>query len=629
VKDAIEKLDGENLKGVADAPSSGRNWWVRISQDVHWVTLMDMGTMGKEAWEDILRLWKRRGENARGKFGEALTGWIPSWIPYASQLKHEFHRRQQDSELASVQVWEKALENVDAYALIESFDRVTIKDQLKATLIRLTKLGRLDWGEVKLWRALNRFSHFNIPKQECQRDPVLLDKYLQKVIADIWGDKDLYRTWKTSNESAYKSNRDAYEGVADDLSAHGLLGSQLKYMLETFVRAKKAGRPISDQVNPHLYEQLVLYAMLKGKMSMQEKFFYLIMGVRHGLIPFERLSILVGQISMETFPFIDYFYGHNNTRKEITEIAESIEEEFNPFKPGVKTTAFLMEEVVRDETARQRVVKCIDRVGNRMDHEDVPTAAAFLRAGSWDKFLIVSSGQLQRVTEEGLKNAYVGFSTLFKSYGIIAEKKAAHGQHFSSSDSRFLAERLIAYMHYDNVVARQATDNTSRPELSYGAIDNETMPSGSNRKPREFRDPMNDLAYAVFSAYRDQIKRFQPREQLVDDEDEPIDFEKYEKMYFAFDENGKRRREIIGKGSAKGKRIHKMTYEMEDAFSAAVQSDGGALLMRILREHKDHLINEGGDENKLSYEVHKDFFGRQKRFTHAPNGSFPHYVAAA
>lgn len=628
VENEIKEFDNQKMLSVANAEPQGKEFWLWFTRDIQWLSIMDYWTMATEGWEDIKRLWKRRGENARGKVGELLTGWIGDKVPYFGQLKHEFHRRQQSSEQEAVGVWEKALENVDSYKLIEDIPHVNNQDHLKAVMILLTKRGRLDWDDPELWKALSRFSHFKIPIHECHRDPILLEKWLQKVITDIWTDKDLYRNWKTTNEHSYDSERDKYAGVADFYSNAGLLGPQLEYMLKTFVEAKEKHQPIPDQVNPHLYEQLFLYAMERGKMTMQQKFFYLIQGLKWKIIPFDRLSIVNSKISTDTFPFIDFFYQHNHTEPEILELAESlIESPDQRFKPGPKTTTFLIEEVAHDEEARQRVTKVISRKGNSIDHEDIPMITGYMSQGGWNNFLIVSSGAIQRVTPEGLKNAYVGYNTMFKIYGMLAEKKAEDSQSLPPSDIDYLAERIVAYAHFDNVIVRQAIDNNNRPKLSLREIENETMPSGNNKKAKQYRDPMNELTFRVFDAYTDEISQIlESQGKLLGPEDAAIEgatrqekYKKYRNMFLGVDDQGRTLNETpFGANHKKGGRIFKMSNEMEAAMIEAVKVDKGKKMTDILRDmsvRQNKFINEGDEQ--LDYVTHKDDLGRQKRFEKA------------
>ncbi len=595
----IKSIDGESLRNVNTLTPTNKDLWLRLTTDVQWLSIMDYWTMAKESWEDLSRLWKRRGENARGKVGEMLTGWIGDKVPYLGQLKHEFHRRQQSSEQDAVGVWEKALENVDSYALIEQIPHVNNQDHLKALINLLTKRGRLDWDNKELWMSLSRYSHFSIPTHECHRDPILLDKYLQRVIADIWNDKDLYRTWKTGNEHQYKTERDKFTGESDFLANRGALASQLEFQLRTFCERPK-GAPMPQSVNPHMYENMFLYAMQKGKMKMEEKFYFLVRGLETGLIPFDRLSIINAEISTTSFPFIDYFYGRNNTAAEIKEIAKSITETKNghpTYTAGVKTTAFLMEEVCKDETARQRVFKVLDRKGDEIDHEDIPLVAAYATFGQLNNFLVPIAGQRQRITTEGIKNAYVGYNTLFKVHGLLAKKRAEDGQQLSPSDVDFLVSRLIAYIHFDNIVIRHASDLANRPGISYETLENETMPSGSGKKPKEFRDKMNHLVDRVIRTYH--IGNLIGEDQLNE--------------YLGLNPDGSRNRVQLKRTETDSKKVHGMTGAVYEALSKAVR-DNPAGFIEILKEMSTELLNEGDDEDQLTYAKHKDIFDRSKRF---------------
>ncbi len=631
VRGDLDKFDAKSLQSVAEAKAGGKEFWLWMTRDIQWLSIMDYWTIAKEGWEDVSRLWKRRGENARGKVGELLTGWIGDKVPYLGQLKHEFHRRQQDSELSAVQVWEKALDNVDSYKLIDEIEHVNSPDHLKAIIALLTKRGRLVWEDKKLLIALSRFSHFKIPIDECHRDPILLEKWLQKVIADIWADKDLYRSWKTSNEHNYDSERDKFEGVAGYMSVGGKLQSELEYMLKTFIDAKENDKPIPDQVNPHYYEKLFFYSMQNGKMSMQAKFFYLVQGIRYGLIPHDRLALINGKVSTESFPFIDYFYQQNNTLPELIELGKTIEEKGEKrFEPGPKCIAFLIEEVGRDERARQRLVKVISRQGQKIDHEDIPMATALLNYGAWNEFLIVASGAIQRMSPEGMKNAYVGYNTLFKTYGMISKKKADSNQLLSRQDAKYLASRLAAFAHFDNIVVRQANNGKARPDLTIEEIKTGTMPSAEGKTPAHFRDKMHKLMDKVMEEYKGEIEAFLMRKGKLevkqkDGPNKAITVDTYLDTYLGRSSDHKTRDEKILQGDEK-LRIFDMSADMQEALTEAIGSDGGMRLMDVLQDmsiadprnpSKELLDNEGDDPLKFD----KEIFGRQSRFAKANGGN--------
>ena len=86
------------------------------------------------------------------------------------------------------------------------------------------------------------------------------------------------------------------------------------------------------------------YAIRNGKMSMEDKFYYLVQGTAHGLIGLDRLRTLAGEEGgvLNIFAFIDYFYQKNNTLPEIKALAKRLEETPDPgnalyCKSGLKT----------------------------------------------------------------------------------------------------------------------------------------------------------------------------------------------------------------------------------------------------------------------------------------------------
>ncbi len=512
ILDSIDAFDKRSYD-LTKQPHGRRNWWQYITKDIQWLSIMDYVQMAKEASEDIQRLWKRRGEQARAKVGTLLTSWISNKVPYIGQLQYEFNRRAQSSELDAVGVWKKALENVDPYTMQESLSEIRNADHLKAILMRLTELGRLNWDDVELWRALGRLSHFQMPEEPCKRDQQLRDFWLKKCIEDIWTDKSLYYDWKQANDGSYNSGKSKFTTTADDLSnISGGLAARMEMQLRMFKRAKDNNEKIPNDVNPHIYEECLHYAIRNGKCSMEQKLYYLVRGVASGLLPLDRLRYLAGEGGkvLNVFPFIDYFYGHNNTVADLKRIEKMIIETVpgKEFAPGPQTTLWFNLEVLRDPSVRTRISKAIsgERAQN-IDHEDYPGLMSQADFTQIEELTGAISGTRQKQSYEAMKNAYLGFTMRFKTLGRIASLHQRNGK-FGKQEVHEASQAILAYVHYDNIMTRNGWDKKERGKLEWNKYDEE-CPSSGGKTVHQVRDTANAFIVEIFNALEARNVQFQ------------------------------------------------------------------------------------------------------------------------
>jgi|GEM_PF-2601674 len=504
----IERLDKE-YTDLSGADPSKIFSFSKMFSNVHWVTVGDVWSMMKEAGEDITRMWKRRGESARANLGKSLFGLIPKEIPYFGQLAREFEGRSQSSEQEEVGVWEKRYETVDSYTLLNDIlGKSRNRDELKAVTNLLTKRGRMDWNFEPYWTVLESLSDYHMPHKACKRDVVLRDLYLQKLTTNIWNDKGQFESWKTQNDSGIESGKSSFKGTLDTLSGtKGGLEARLEYMLQNHI-AQKNGAKISkeDEINPHLYEGILHYAMRNGKASLEGKIFFLIQGIAHGLISIDRVKGMLGEQGeiLNTFPFIDFFNG--KTFSDITLMAKKLgmddKGENHATTYDYRTTDFILHDIANDEGAQQRASKGISRIAENIDHEDWPGMTAMMEYSDVEMAVSMTSGDRPKMTAQGLQNMYVGYNSLLQSFAVRAKWAKQRGKKvvFTKNEAKKIAKYLAAYVHYDNMVTN-AAGKKNRPNLSWNKINDEAPVVGGDHKTKEFRDAMNKFTRRVADSY--------------------------------------------------------------------------------------------------------------------------------
>ncbi len=499
---AMRKIDLERMDLTHVPRSTAASLWRRFTRNVEWMSISDIISMFRDIKEDIQRMWNRRSQAARSRMGERITGLIPEVIPYFGWLKHDFRGREKASEQEEVGIWEKRYEKIDEEQLLRMVGETTNRDQVKAIVNLLTNRGRMDFDHEPFWTTLERLSRYSMPHGPCRRDNLLRNTYLQKLITDIWGEKSLFEHWKTTNDGGIKKGKDSFQATTDDLSniRKGLKG-MLHRLLQNRIKEQSGGElSKEEEVNPHLYEQVLNYAMRNGKMTMEEKFFYLIQGIAHGIMNVDRLHGFTGEQGgvLMQFPFIDYFTDKNNTLPEIRKIASRIGTP-DQVEPDYRTTYFLYQEVMQNKSAQDRMSKAL-KVAQNIDHEDIPMLLSVLDYNNVKNLISVFSGNLWKVSPPAMKNGYVGYNSVFQYYAARARmylEGVPGAKPLTQADLTKLATTIAASVHYDNLVTGTAMEPKipSRPSLSWNEINNTVPVSGGTTPTGAFRDKMNAFSF--------------------------------------------------------------------------------------------------------------------------------------
>ncbi|MFA5273092.1 MAG: hypothetical protein WC353_02930 [Candidatus Peribacter sp.] len=514
----VDRMDKEFAEITQEPAVKKKTMSQRLG--IQWLCILDVMRMYKEFQEDILGIWHSIQDQKTADAKAGLTKNMPVYIPgtnikipiigkYTERLHHYTERARNSKELERVKKWEDAFTNLDAEELLDFIGQTPTRDQLRGSIQLLVQKGRMNWGDHRVWKALNEKSKYRMPFGPCDRDETLRDKWLHKLIADIWTDKDMFNEWITGNSGNFDKHKQNYTHEADNFAnIAGKTAYELHVMLKTYVECTNPHnpKPLPEEINPHHYEELLHYSMRNGKMSMEQKVYFLIQGVASGFLPLERLRVIAGEKGgvLLKFPFLDYFYQRHNTLPEIRDIAERITE-YGPdgkptFKPGTKTTMFMRLVILRDQKARERISKALDKGAEGLDHEDIPYLATEIDWVKMDSLLGVMSGARSKVSKEGWKNAYVGFNEKFKVYADLArlarEKKAI----MTESDVRDLAQSIGAYIVMDNQMMRATSLKPGQVSLSSEALEIERPVSCPYVHTGAFRTRTRDFVWDLARA---------------------------------------------------------------------------------------------------------------------------------
>ncbi|MDD4287365.1 MAG: hypothetical protein PHN33_03380 [Candidatus Peribacteraceae bacterium] len=513
--DAMEKKFAE----IAEEPASKKRT-ISEKLGIRWLCILDIMRIFKEFKEDVEGIWHSIQDQ---KTADTKAGWtkrLPVYIPgtnikipiigkYTERLPHYTERARNSKELERVKKWEDSFTNLDAEELLKVIGETPTRDQLRASIELLVKKGRMNWGDHRVWKALNQKSKYEMPIVPCERDETLRDKWLHKLISDIWLDKDMFNEWMTGNSGNFDKHKQSYTHEADNFAnIAGKTAYELHIMLKTYVECTtaKPKKPLPEEVNPHHFEELLVYSMRNGKMSMEQKIYYLIQGVASGFLTLERLRAIAGEKGgvLLKFPFLDYFYQRHNTLPEIRSIAARITERGpdgkSTFLPGAKTTMFMRLVILRDQKALERISKALDKGAEGLDHEDIPYLATEIDWVKMTSLLGVMSGARSKVSKEGWKNAYVGFNEKFKVYANLARLSQEKKAMMTDGDVRNLAQSIGAYIVMDNQMMRATDLKAGQISLSSEALEIERPVANPALRTADYRNRTRDFVWELAHA---------------------------------------------------------------------------------------------------------------------------------
>lgn len=494
-----------------DTTKQGRTLgvWESLFGGMRLASINDVVRLWNDTMEDIKDIYKRRQDSVIKDIGYGLTKplqdsdllkQIPGAGKYLTGL-HAYHqRRYANTEQEAADKWKDGLKNEDSHTLLHFLHYTRNKDTIRGIITLLCERGEMDWNDWHVWETLNDISGYHMPVRPCLRSDVLRDTWLRKIISYIWNDKELYYHWRSENDSKTKSGKEHFVPWVDQLSnLRGGMDGELNKQLRLWNEWKKGGEvgtPPED-IKPHLFEKVIHYAISNGKMTMEQKFFYLIRGVADGILSIDRLRTLAGEEGgvLNQFPFIDYFYKKNNTLPEVQALASRLRETDDygddTFKPGAKTTLWIQLDLVRNKGVQERLSKGTSRTSSEtIDHEDVPLFLPQLDYNSVRGMADVISGSRQKMSPEALKNLYCGYSSKFKIFGRLAQLEDKGKERFTPEDASILADAIGAYVDVDNILARRGYNAETRPTLSLSQLAS-AGPSSDGHTTAEYRRNMN------------------------------------------------------------------------------------------------------------------------------------------
>jgi hypothetical protein len=389
----------------------------------------DLWEMGKI----FVDYWKRRyGRKQKTRIGTLGENAFPGL--YGSEYK----RVKQASENEHVNNFKESYSNFGVDELKNKMYATKDKDELKAVIEVLAEKGQIKWEDKKMWETFNRIAQGS----PCWvREKTYLDD-IEKIVDSFWG-RDSFREYRNKNDSSYNSVREAFQDNAkrleNDPQKNGGLRGALKSLMFKHLRG--------DYVNPAEYESYLYFAIKAGKLSFENKLYFLIMGLGAvgpsgmPLLSIDRVASVEGDL-LNNFPILDYFVDPNTQkydeqgrpkRNRTTGEPEKGRPDMNFYKRlvrlycapngdlrnihkadecenGTEFDDFSDRVIMWNEYARIRLEDKAASEVARWDHDDFHKFAPILNDETIEQLTKLRGGAQAQASIAGLRNAYTGLN---------------------------------------------------------------------------------------------------------------------------------------------------------------------------------------------------------------------------
>lgn len=452
-----------------------------IWNETEFISAQDVGELGKHIWEYWTRTWERRMKNRFSKFG--------SHLPF---IGTEMLRIKEDTEHEEVGKFEHAMAHMGDFEIRGLLNGSSNQDQIKACIQVLTEKGMMRWDDVRTWKAINRIPGLSndkkipIPNDDNAYAIVGMSEsgmpkrgmdYLKDAFENIWGDDNLYDSWRSKNKGAYKSGMDKYESDAAALEndPNGLTGG-MRVLLSEHMRGV--------QVDPQKYEEFIRYAIKEGKSNAENRLYYIVMGVATNLLTLDRVADLNGLCNKQ--PWLDFFtqakdqdkpltlttmqsqvpphYNRTFTVSDFRVMANFFDKDSDPskkeFGPGKNVHDFFWKRIMPHETTQTRTLKA-SRGAESMDHDDAHFFMPCLDYRQVRNMCGSSAGDKKYFSPPGYLNVFPGFSEWSRTLA-------------ATKNRNLLEKAILSYVNFDGIITgRFLKSDTKKQVISDNVLEND------------------------------------------------------------------------------------------------------------------------------------------------------------
>lgn len=495
-KISTEFLPKDQVFKFGDMTAPEQSYFTQLWRDTRILSVNDIWQLMKAGYEYYIRRFER---TQKGRYSD-VTKQVPFW-------GQEMKRINQNAENEEVNQFKEAMEQMGVSEIQAIMRSTHNRDQMKACFIVLTAKGQLRFDDIEMWSNMNRFLAADklipIPgngdprTQISEKDERTGLDFLHLAIDATWGEGQ-FSEWYSGNKSTFAGNaKKFYEKGKELEGVQGGHGRRLAFLLAQHKKGEWA--------DAQEFEGLILHSIEAGKISMQEKLYYMVEGVacenQYGrtLLDYDRMAHINSEMLIR-FPLLEYLCQSQRreggpyrvTKDDFKRWVEDWDhgQPLDPAnnKPNERVYEFLWKHVIPNDHTQNRINKAI-RNGENIDHDDMfaylPPATEQIIT---DACKGLSGGGKKFFTVEGYANAFPGFSQYIRS---LAENQ----------NMRKMIEAIKSYVRFESIMTGRWDKYDKH---TYQRMDKATLQSGTivtDTPPVKFIDELNTLVRNIATLY--------------------------------------------------------------------------------------------------------------------------------
>lgn len=535
------KFDGKNPFALEKDRPYGpiEEMW----QEYMFLSVKDLIGLGKAIIEFVKRKHQARSKMRYSNLGKYLP-------PRA--LGTEMERINQQAETEEVNQYKEAMAQWGTWQVLGKLHSTSSRYEAKACFIVLTEKGELRWDDIGMWKCLNRLTSSQTtkgaalyikPTHEPQIDPktgrlVNGEDRTKEAIDALYGEGQ-WSEWFSKNITGYNNAKNAFEfkgkQLEGDPKGSGGLAGELTRLLSDW----KVGK----YVNPMEYEELIDFGIKYGKMSAEQKIFFLFEGITARcpggpmqgmtLLHLDRIGDLDGKW-LNQFPLLDFFTSPYPKTMDPRYLSGELKkppegkykvEDFERLKDaffskeskacesGLEFSKFLWEYMLIDPYFRKRLSKGLRRADN-MDHDDAHIYVPPSSMEEIEKLTGSYNGTQTFFTIEGYKNAYGGYNQFLVSLSNIRdelgemEKKGlkVDKSTYEENDNQML-DAVRGYFLYDAYLSGRKDQHTASRARLGDTHYRDTLINDPSFTVGEHKEQLDSFVKEVCEAYKIDWKK--------------------------------------------------------------------------------------------------------------------------
>lgn len=514
-KDA-DHAAADHEEKISDVHTSTASYLKSLWNNTVFLTGQDIWQLLKSCYEYYVRWYERKAKHRYSMYGKDLP-----------KISTEMLRIKEEAEHQEVGKFKEAMVHMGVLEIKHIMYSTTNKDQLKACMETLVEKGQMRWDDIALWKSVNH--HLPAKKQIRYDTSSNADPYkgvykdpttgklltgmdmLQKGIDFMWGDNQ-FNNWWSSNDGKFNSNMNTFNEKGSQLENDPKNNGGVTAHLQMLLRNHMEG----GWTDPQEYEGTIRFIIDAGKSGVEEKFYYIVMGVATGILSLDRIGAIDGKY-LNKMPWLDYLTDKGSAKPfqdgkegpytipQLKKLAgylyndPNIKKPDEKFLPSRRTKDFLWEYVLRDERTLWRTNKGI-RKANEIDHEDTPFIVPLVSETNAEVLTKLQNGANGMFSTEGYLNAYSGYSQFMKVNAGLG-------------DWQKLKNSIKAFIKFDGILnERYRPLETGYQRLSVTDYDRRSIVDGL--KVSEHKSQISDMVVRIGQAYGyDWSKAFEKETQ--------------------------------------------------------------------------------------------------------------------